>query len=171
MTTNQTTQTNGQPATTTPGAPPTVVGATGSTGTQVLFGVTFVLNGQQVPVYAKDITNAATNGVEFTLPQPIDLGTFNDFAAWFKTQFGVDIPSTSTLPPPLDQIAGQLASLDVSVDMLHVKVPPAAPPGQSRAPTQYTVALRAVFPGTGFDLIPGLLQIQGAVFGVSNENK
>jgi hypothetical protein len=33
------------------------------------------------------------------------------------------------------------------------------------------VALRGVFPGAGFDLIPGILTIQGAVFGVSNENR
>ena len=140
-------------------------------GTSVMFGVTFTLNGTQVPVYAKDITHASTNGVEFSLPQPIDLGTFNDFAAWFQNQFHVAIPATDTLPPPLNEIAGKLASLDVAVDMLHVKVPPAAPAGQTRGPVQYTVALRAVFPAPGLELIPNLLEIQGAVFGVSNEGK
>lgn len=77
-------------------------------GTSVMFGVTFTLNGTQVPVYAKDITHASTNGVEFSLPQPIDLGTFNDFAAWFQNQFHVAIPATDTLPPPLNEIAGKL---------------------------------------------------------------
>jgi hypothetical protein len=139
--------------------------------TQVMFGVTFVLNDQPIPVYAKDIANASANGIEFSLPQAVDLGTFNDFSAWFSSQFGVAIPDTSTLPPPLDKIAAQLADLDVAVDMLHVKVPPAAPAGGVRAPTQYTVALRATFPGAGFDLIPNILQIKGAVFGVSNEKK
>lgn len=156
--------------TTTPTSPPAPMPGT-SAGPSVLFGVTFTLNGTQVPVYAKDITNASVNGVEFSLPQPIDLGTFNDFATWFHTQFGVTIPATSTLPPPLDQIAGKLASLDVQVDMLHVKVPPAAAAGQSRGPVQYTVALRAIFPAPGLELIPGVLEIQGAVFGVSDEGK
>src|SRR6476646_937509 len=159
------TSTGVQNASTSPNpAPPT-------TGTSVMFGVTFTLNGTQVPVYAKDITHASANGVEFSLPQPIDLGTFNDFASWFQSQFGVSIPETSTLPPPLDGIAGKLASLDVAVDMLHVKVPPAVPAGQTRGPVQYTVALRAVFPAPGLELIPNVLEIQGAVFGVSNESR
>lgn len=81
-----------------------------------------------VPVSTDDIANAKTNGIEFTLPAPVDLGTLDDFAAWFKTQFNIDLPSADQLPAPLDSIMGKLTTLDVAVDQFHIKVPGTASP-------------------------------------------
>src|SRR4051812_13379437 len=136
--------------------------------THIEFGVTFNLRGQLIPVRASDITNAKKNGLELTLPSAVKLGSFNDFTAWFKKQFNIDIPSADELPPPLDQVIGKLASLEVTVSTAHVKVPPADPAGQ---PTLYTLLLTAEWPAgeTGIPLIPGVLTIDGGVFGVSNE--
>ncbi|CAD0325934.1 hypothetical protein [Xanthomonas hortorum] len=135
--------------------------------THLVFGLNFNLHGTMVPVSTDDIANAKTNGIEFTLPAPVDLGTLDDFAAWFKTQFNIDLPGADQLPAPLDSIMSKLTTLDVAVDQFHIKVPGTASPDQS---TLYTLAMSAVWPdGQGIPLIPGVLSIEGAVFGASNE--
>jgi hypothetical protein len=135
---------------------------------KLVFGLNFNLHGTSVPVSTNDIKNAATNGIEFTLPAAVNLGTLNDFEAWFKKQFGIDLPTAADLPPPLNGIMAKLATLDVSVDQFHVKVPGSASPDPSKL---YTLAMSAAWPASegGIDLIPGVLSIDGAVFGVSNE--
>ncbi len=141
--------------------------ATDEPTTKLVFGVTFNLHGTQVPISTDDVADAAKNGIEFRLPQAVDLGTLDDFVAWFNNQFGVAIPSANDLPPPLDKIIGLLTSLNVRVDQFHIKIPGTADTDQNK---YYTLAMSAFWTsGEGIPLIPGVLTIDGAVFGVSNE--
>jgi hypothetical protein len=143
--------------------------ATDAPQTKIVFGVTFNLHGTQVPVSTADIANAAKQGIEFTLPSPVDLGTLTDFQAWFEKQFAIKLPLGTDLPSPLGDIMSKLATLDVSVDQFHVKIPGS---DNKDDPKLYTLAMSAVWPpGQGIPLIPGVLSIDGAVFGVTNEPK
>jgi len=138
-----------------------------SPATKLVFGVTFNLHGTQVPISTADIADAKKKGIQFTLPQPVDLGTLTDFQTWFKTQFGVDLPLGTDLPDPLGQIMTKLATLDVSVDQFHVKIPGSDNPSD---PKLFTLAMSAIWPpGGGIPLIPNVLSIDGGFFGVTNE--
>jgi len=133
----------------------------------LVFGLNFNLHGTMVPVSTDDIANAKTKGIEFTLPEAVNLGTLTDFQAWFQKQFGVNLPLGTDLPSPLGKIMELLTTLDVSVDQFHIKVPGTESEDQNKL---YTLAMSAIWPaGQGIPLIPGVLTIDGAVFGVSNE--
>ncbi|WP_143286576.1 hypothetical protein [Burkholderia ubonensis] len=135
--------------------------------THLVFGLNFNLHGTMVPVSTDDIANAKAKGIEFTLPERVNLGTLTDFQAWFKKQFGIDLPLGTDLPPPLGAIMNKLTTLDVSVEQFHVKIPGTDTPD---APKLYTLAMSAIWPADGgIPLIPGVLTIDGAVFGASNE--
>ena len=140
---------------------------TDAPATKLVFGLNFNLHGTIVPVSTDDIANAKTNGIKFELPAPVDLGTLTDFQAWFKSQFGIDLPLGTDLPPPLGSIMDKLTTLDVSVDQFRINVPGTASENKS---TLYTLAMAAQWPaGQGIPLIPGVLTIDGAVFGATNE--
>jgi hypothetical protein len=138
-----------------------------SRATKLVFGITFNLHGTQVSISTADIADAKAKGIEFTLPQPVDLGTLTDFQTWFKTQFGIDLPLGTDLPPPLGAVMGKLATLDVRVDEFHVKIPGT---DNLNDPKLFTLAMSAIWPPDGgISLIPGVLSIDGGFFGVTNE--
>ncbi|HEU5063749.1 MAG TPA: hypothetical protein VFT79_11445 [Solirubrobacterales bacterium] len=141
--------------------------------TKIVFGLVFDLRGTLIPVSTTGLEEAKKNGVELTLPAPVNLGSFEDFSAWFKKQFNVEIPKASELPEPLGKILGKLESLEVTVTRAHIKIPPEVEGQKEREATLYTLELSAAWPKSkgGIELIPGVLEIQGAMFGVSNEPK
>jgi hypothetical protein len=133
---------------------------------QVVFGITFNLNGTLVPISSDDLANIKANGIELTLPGPTIIGTIADFVAWFNAQFpNVQLPPASDFPPPLNTIFDKIASLVWTVNAAHVKVPPSG----SQDSILYTLTVSAAWTGAGIPLIPGVLSIQGGVFGVTNE--
>ena len=145
----------------------TVVPAADPSTTSLVFGLVFNLHGTAVPIDTNDIQDAVENGIGFELPGPVELGTLTDFTTWFAKQFGVPVPDPTTLPPPLDQIAGKLSTLDVTVTDLKVSIPGTKSPAGST--TQYKVGLSAMWPvGQGIPLVDGVLEIEGAVFGATN---
>ncbi len=141
--------------------------------TKVVFGLVFDLHGTLVPVSTANLEEAKKEGVEFTLPEPVNLGSFEDFSEWFKKQFGVDIPKAEELPEPLGKVLGKLAKLEVTVTQAHIKVPGEPEAGKKKAATLFTIELTASWPKSegGIVLIEDVLEIQGAMFGVSNEPK
>ncbi|WP_100448812.1 hypothetical protein [Glycomyces xiaoerkulensis] len=135
--------------------------------TDIVFGVVFDLNGTHVPVSTKDIANARANGIEFTLPEAVELGTMNEFETWFSEKFKMSLPKPTDMPPPLDEVLGKLANLKVTVRQFHVKIPGT---GSSDKAKLFTISLSGAWPeNNGVELIPGVLSIGGVVFGVSNE--
>jgi hypothetical protein len=143
----------------------------GAPKTKLVFGLVFDLRGTLIPVSTANLEEAKKEGVEFTLPEPVNLGSFEDFSEWFNTQFKVEIPKAGTLPEPLGKILTKLESLEVTVTRAHIKVPGEPEEGKEKEATLYTIELSAAWPKSkgGIELIPGVLEIQGAMFGVSNE--
>lgn len=136
----------------------------------VAFGITFNLRGQMIPVSTASITEAEEKGIELGLPGPVELGSFDDFTVWFKKQFNVDIPKPEELPKPLDGIVGKLAKLVVTVSQAWIHVPSDKQKEEKKF-TEYVLLLTAEWPASegGIVLIPEILTIEGAMFGVSNK--
>jgi hypothetical protein len=136
----------------------------------VAFGITFNLRGQLIPVSTASITEAKEKGIELGLPGPVELGSFEDFTVWFKKQFNVDIPKAEELPKPLDGIVGKLSKLVVTVSQAWIHVPSDKQKEEKKF-TEYVLMLTAEWPPSegGIVLIPEILTIEGAMFGVSNK--
>lgn len=149
------------------GPPNVPVAGPTSTSPNIVFGITFDLNGQQIPISSSDILDIKTKGIDLALPGPTTIGTIDDFITWFNTQFGIQLPDPTTFPPPLNTIFGKITSLVWTVNAAHVHVYPAG----STESTAYTLTVTAAWAaGQGIPLIPNVLTIDGAVFGVTNES-
>jgi hypothetical protein len=137
----------------------------------VAFGITFNLRGQLIPVSTASIAEAKEKGIELGLPGPVELGSFEDFSKWFKEQFNVDIPKAEELPKPLDEIIGKLTKLVVTVSQAWIHVPSENEKEKEKKVTEYVLMLTAEWPKSegGIELIPKVLTIEGAMFGVSNK--
>ena len=146
-------------------APMPMVANVAAPTNQIIFGITFNLNGTLVPISTDDLANIKANGIDLALPGPTTIGTIADFVSWFNKQFGVTLPQPSDFPPPLNTIFDKITSLVWTVNAAHVKVPPSG----SQDPVLYTLTVSAAWTGEGIPLIPGVLSIQGGVFGVTNE--
>ncbi|HEX8392432.1 MAG TPA: hypothetical protein VF665_08765 [Longimicrobium sp.] len=146
---------------------PTGTVTTAADGTlSVLFGLQFLIDGKPVTISSADIANAATKGIEFAIPGPLDLGTLANLISWINTTFSVNIPSGDSLPSPLNEVVNVLTNIDFTVTEFHIKIPPKG----SSDTVQYTLALTATL-ASPINLIPGseALKITGALVGVSNE--
>ena len=144
-------------------AAPTTVPPAGA-GYKIRFGVVLDVNGSAVPIASDDIANAKANGVEFTLQDPVDLGSLDKFQTWVSGKFGVNLPVAADLPSPLDKVVGVLTGMEVTVEKLHLKVPGSA----DTSGVQFTIEANGLFQPE-VSLIDGVLGIQGLVFGFSNE--
>ena len=130
------------------------------------FGVILNINGSLVPVSTADLANAKANGVEFTLQNPVDIGSLNAFKTWVNTTFKVSLPDASSLPSPLDTVVSTIADTEITVQQAHIKVPGSNGP----AGVKYTLQVNGKLPST-VQLIPNttLLGVDGFVFGFTNE--
>jgi hypothetical protein len=146
------------------GVSPSALGA-GDSSYSIRFGIILDINGYSVPITSADLANAKTNGVEFTLQNPIDLSTIDKFETWVGDQFGVSLPKATDLPPPLDKVVGVITGMEITVEKAHVKIPGSSTPSQSVA---LTLEVNGTFQPE-ISLITGKLGIQGMVFGFSNE--
>lgn len=150
-----------------PAARSTALATTASgTGATAAFGVILDVNGTAVPVSATDLANLKANGVEFTLQNPVYLGSIDDFEAWVNTQFGVQLPQASDFPGVLQPIVSAITGIKVTVEKAHLKVPGTSAP--AGATVQYTLEANGMFAST-LPLIPNVLGVSGFVFGFSNE--
>lgn len=130
----------------------------------IRFGVILDINGNSVPITSGDLANAKAKGVEFTLQNPIDLGSIDKFIAWVGPKFGVNLPTAADLPPPLDKVVGTITGMEITVEKAHVKVPGSG----STDPVAITLEVNGTFTPE-ISLIDGKLGIEGLVFGFSNE--
>ena len=138
------------------------------TATKVRFGIILDVNGTTVPVTTDDLSNALGTGVDFTLQNPVPLGSITAFATWVDNKFGVSLPAPSALPSPLDKVVGAIENMQITVEKAHIHVPgngsATSPPG----PVLYTLEVNGTF-APEISLVDGQLGIEGMVFGFSNE--
>lgn len=129
--------------------------------TSVDFGVILIINGKDVPIEpAKAVRNAKVDGMEFSLPQRVEIGTAAELGAFLGTLTDdlPHLPQSSDFPTPLDQVYGKLTSLNLAVEKLDLRVPPSTP----AKPTTFTLGLSATWSdGSEVNLISGKLAIKG----------
>ncbi|WP_143438114.1 hypothetical protein [Hydrocoleum sp. CS-953] len=95
--------------------------------TNVNFGVVLEINGEDVAIEpTKAVTDAKKNGVEFSLPRRVEVGTAADLAGFLGTLTDEvpSLPSGDSFPSPLDTVYKKLTSLNLAVEELYLKVPP-----------------------------------------------
>jgi hypothetical protein len=131
----------------------------------IRFGIILDVNGNSVPITSGDLKKAKQQGVEFTLQNPVVLGSFDQFESWVSTQFGVTLPSAADLPPPLDKVVGTITGMVITVQKAHVKIPGTDSTNKS---VGVTLEVNGTFQPE-ISLIEGKLGIEGLVFGFSNE--
>ena len=102
-------------------------------GTSVSVVATFIFNGQTIVINTGDITKGVSN-LNFSLNNPVVLGSFNDFINWLNNQFGVPLTGNDinnaikqipTTPAALNDIRNALLGLVngvVTVTVLNVNV-------------------------------------------------
>lgn len=134
----------------------------------LVFGVVLNFKGVDIPISTASLNEIAKEGIEFTLPQRVTLGTLDDFTTWLENSFHVDLPDWKKLPSPLVEIGELLTTLEVSVDELHVKLPGTE---DTKGKRGFTVGFSGMWPGEGKELIPNvdLLKIRGVFLGATNE--
>lgn len=133
---------------------------------KLVFGIVVDVNGTEVPISTDDIGDYVNNGFKFELPQPVELGSFQDLFDWLKTNFGVEVPPATSLPNPLNDMVGAIETLVFSVDQLAFQIPGK---NQEGKPTTYNLRISGSW-DQAKPIIPGLevLKLKGGVFGVTN---
>jgi hypothetical protein len=160
---------------------PTVRGSgsgegTGGTGAMPLavdgattfsFGLVFDIKGVPVPISAADISRLKEQGLRFELPNPVQLGSFDDLIGWLENKFSVTFPSTEELPTWLKDIIDKITSMTFTVTIFKLNIPKQGATEGMR----YALEITGVFPEEplklsieGFDF----LTITGGAFGVTN---
>lgn len=133
---------------------------------KLVFGIVVDVNGTEVPISTDDIGDYVNNGFKFELPQPVELGSFQDLFDWLKNNFGVEVPPATSLPNPLNDMVGAIETLVFSVDQLAFQIPGK---NQEGKPTTYNLRISGSW-DQAKPIIPGLevLKLKGGVFGVTN---
>ena len=129
------------------------------------FGIVVDVNGKQITVPASDISNFASKGIEFDLPEPVEVGNYADLSSFLKDKLGVSLPDLKELPSPFTGVGDKIAETKVSVKKFHIKVPSKT----AQRPNQYTLSMSAEWPGETSPLQVGPITIKGFTFGVTNE--
>lgn len=137
-------------------------------GPSPIFGVNLTLNGTPVPIVADSLADIRKNGFKFELPQPVYLGTPDDFIAWIDSTFSVDLASIlnpENLPGPIKDVVEKLLKVEITIVEAKVSVPGVE---DTAGVTTYKLLISAKFPGDGIPLIPGstVLMLNGGSAGV-----
>lgn len=109
--------------------------------TQVAFGIILEINGEDVSLEPKFMRQDGQNGVEFSLPRRVEVGTAKDLGSFLNTltDDSVSLPTGDHLPNPLKTVYNKLTSLNLAVEELDLKVPP------GEGPTTFTLGLSATW--------------------------
>lgn len=137
-----------------------------TTKNKLVFGIVVDVNGTEVPISTDDIGDYVNNGFKFELPQPLELGSFQDLFTWLSSNFGVEVPPATNLPPPLSDMVLAIETLVFSVDQLAFQIPGT---NQKGKPTTYNLRISGSWDQSK-QIIPGIdaLKLKGGVFGVTN---
>jgi len=97
---------------------------TGGDSVTVAVSGTFDIQGQSVTINSQDITNIKS-GINFTLGQPVTLGTIDDFIDWLNKTFSTPLTSKQ-LDDAIDKLPSSPAFLkdirDALLSFLHATI-------------------------------------------------
>ena len=125
------------------------------------FGVILGIGNTTVSLSSGGIAEAKTKGVEFTIRDPVTLGSLDDITI---AGFNLKTDAIDKLPSLLQPVIDRITSLVWTVEYAHLKVPPET---EKSSGIQYKIEVDGQFPNPVSLL--GILTIKGVVFGASNE--
>jgi hypothetical protein len=132
----------------------------------LVFGITFDLNGKAIPVTGVDVTKWKEEGGTLKLPEPIEVGSIDGFIAVMEEKFGVKIPKASDLPEPIKAVLEGITSMVVTVYKAEVTIPGTKSKDQT---TRYLIEVGGLSQ-KGIPLVPGFpLSIKGISVGATNK--
>ena len=142
-------------------------------------GIILTINGTDVPLALNGlISDFSKNGISYTMPNPVTVGSAADLSAFLTSQFGAPaLPASTSFPTPLDSVYAKLTSLSLAVDQFSVTVPPtkdangnALSAAQQRA-TSFDLGLSATWAdGSTISLISGKLAIKGIYLHITKDD-
>jgi len=141
-------------------------------------GIILSINGTDVALGPKDVSDALKKGASYELSAPIAVGSAQDLSTFLTDQFGAPaLPPASSFPAPLDSVYNKVTNLVLTVDKFKVVVPPSQnadgtpiPPANQKA-TSFSIGISAVWPpGQEVSLIPGKLAIKGLFLQVDKDD-
>ncbi|MGA1839341.1 MAG: hypothetical protein ACMUIU_01845 [bacterium] len=156
---------------------------------KMIFGLLVEINDKPVTITSAniDFSNIKQNGIEFTLPEQVKLGTLEegiDGINSILTKFGVDqgLPNADDIQIDwLKNVFKALVSLEIWVDEFHIKIPGSGSELQNKIPgsdsdpqnndSRYTLRMRAAWAPGNEPETPLPVAIKGIAFGVTNEEE
>ena len=148
---------------------------------KMIFGLLVEINDKPVTITSAniDFSNITQNGIEFTLPEQVKLGTFkkgingiNDILKKFGVSKG--LPESRGVDIDwLKKVLDKLENLELWVDEFHIKIPGSENTGsQDTKGNRYTLRMRgAAWPPSEEVETPLPVAIKGIAFGVTNEEE
>jgi len=138
----------------------------------VSFGVIVEINQKPVALMADRaaLDNLKTNGLDLNLPAPVPLGQIGkDISELEKIVKSVvpdapGLPSTNSLPGPIQAILKAITTLNVRVDDLRIHIPP---PGGKDQDFRYLLRIAAEW-DTKDEKKLGPITVKGFAFGVES---
>ncbi|HEY0024927.1 MAG TPA: hypothetical protein VGB24_18580 [Longimicrobium sp.] len=140
-----------------------------ATGTDIALSGTFTLNGVQVPVSSGSLTDLKKGIIDFTLAQPVVLGTLDELITWFNgpplslsipstTDIGSDLPTTPIdLRSRFEEATGGVLSITV----LSIHRP-------ATGPASYQLAINYSLDANPLEIIPGFVELDSIGLSISS---
>ncbi|MEU3454686.1 hypothetical protein ABZ671_13930 [Micromonospora sp. NPDC006766] len=140
-------------------------------------GLVLNIDGKEVLLAPRDVSDALKKGARYTLAERVSLGTPGELVHFLEGNFGASGFSVPSLPAPLDSIAGKLANLNVSIEKFDLTIPPSKDdkgvdlPEGTRKETSFTIGMAAVWSDDEMvNLIPGKLAVKGVYLQVVKDD-
>jgi hypothetical protein len=136
-------------------------------------GVILWINQQTVELgpNSPDNTNPAENGAEYTLGDPVDLGTAKDLSGLLSSEFGASLPDVSNIPAPLDKVYDSLSTMTLSITKFDLHLPPTKDSSGKALPAPkqatFSLGLNLEFPPGGELSIFGGLKVKGLYLNIT----
>lgn len=136
-----------------------------ATEAKAIFGIVVEIFGTEIPISTEDLSNIKENGISFTLPQPVLIGSIDDLLGFLKEKFGIELP-IEDLPDIIKEMVAAVTSLKFTMEQLAIDFP------GTQSPTQDKKFLFRVAGSwdESKEIIPGVFALKGGVFGASNMN-
>jgi hypothetical protein len=133
----------------------------------IIFGVTFDLNGTLIPVSAGQISTWKEDGVKLKLPHAVEVGSIADALKYLEGWLGITMPDTTTLPKFIKDVIDGITSMVITVYQAEIEIPKETAKSQEK---KYLLEVGGISQ-TGIPIIPDtkFLMIKGLVVGATNK--
>lgn len=134
----------------------------------IIFGVTFDLNGTLIPVSAGQISTWKKEGVKLKLPHAVEVGSIANALEYLEGWLNIKMPDTASLPKFIQEVIDGITSMVITVYQAEIEIPRETEKNQEK---KYLLEVGGISQ-TGIPIIPDTksLMIKGLVVGATNKD-